>query len=66
MRLHNTESKHNSSIPFCPYGIALPMAAHLRIPNIRLSPAQFENQIKPWMYVRRIMRTTMYETAPFC
>ena len=35
---------------------------------IRGSPSQFENRIKPWVYVRRITRTrsTMYEKAPFC
>ena len=34
--------------------------------NIRESSAQFENRIKPCVYVRRIMRSTMYEKAPFC
>ena len=29
-------------------------------------PAQFENGIKPWVYVRRITRSTMYKKAPFC
>ena len=31
----------------------------------RENPAQFENQIKPRMYVRRITRSTMYEVAHF-
>ena len=29
----------------------------------RESPAQFENQIKPQVYVRRIARSTMYKKA---
>ena len=29
------------------------------------SPAQFENQIKPRIYLRHIMRNTMYEKPPF-
>ena len=64
--LHNTKSQHNCSIPFCHYGIALLMEAHLRIPNIRESPAQFENRINPRVYVRRITRSTLYKKAPFC
>ena len=31
----------------------------------RESKAQFENQVKPRGYVRRIMRSTMYETLHF-
>ena len=34
--------------------------------DIPESPIQFENQIKPWVYVRRITRSTMYEKATFC
>ena len=34
-------------------------------PNLE-SPAQFENQIKPQVYVRLITRSAMYEKAPFC
>ena len=30
------------------------------------SPAQFENRIKPPVYVRRITRSTMYKKAPLC
>ena len=30
------------------------------------SRAQFENRIKPRMYVRHITHSTMYEKAPFC
>ena len=30
------------------------------------SPAQFENRIKPLVYIRRITHSTMYEKAPFC
>ena len=30
------------------------------------SPAQFENLIKPQVYVRRIKCSTMYKKAPFC
>ena len=30
------------------------------------SPAQFENQIKPCVYVRCITPSNMYEKAPFC
>ena len=30
------------------------------------SPAQLENPIPPWVYVRRITRSTLYEEAPFC
>ena len=30
------------------------------------SPAQFENRIKPQVYVRRVTRSTMYEQAPIC
>ena len=33
--------------------------------NIWESPAQFDNRIKPGVYVRGIMRGTMYEKAPF-
>ena len=32
----------------------------------RGSPAQFENQIKPRVYVRRITLSTMYKKAAFC
>ena len=32
----------------------------------RESPPQFENRIKPRVYVRRITRSTMYEKSPFC
>ena len=31
----------------------------------RESPAQFENRIKPRVYVRRITRSTMYGKASF-
>ena len=31
----------------------------------RESPAQFENRIMPWVYVRRVTHSTMYEKAPF-
>ena len=30
------------------------------------SPAQFENRIKPLVYIRQITHSTMYEKAPFC
>ena len=30
------------------------------------SSAQFENRIKPRVYVRRITSSTMYKKAPFC
>ena len=33
---------------------------------IRESPAQFENRIKPRVYIRRITGSTMYEKAAFC
>ena len=33
---------------------------------IRESPPQFENQIMARVYVRSIMRSTMYQKAPFC
>ena len=36
-----------------------------KVISILESPAQFENQIKPQVYVRRITRT-VYEKAPFC
>ena len=32
----------------------------------RESPVQFENRIKPRVYVRHITLSTMYEKAPFC
>ena len=32
----------------------------------RESPAQFENRIKPRVYVRRIRGSTMYKKTPFC
>ena len=34
----------------------------------RECPAQFENRIKPRLYIRHITRSTtcMYEKAPFC
>ena len=32
----------------------------------RESPAQFQNRIMPQLYVRHIIRSTMYEKAPFC
>ena len=32
----------------------------------REGPAQFENRIKPRVYIRHITRSTMYEKAPFC
>ena len=32
----------------------------------RESRAQFENQIKSWVYLRRITRSTMNKKAPFC
>ena len=31
----------------------------------RESPAQFENRIKPRVYVRCVTRSTMYEKNPF-
>ena len=33
---------------------------------IRESPPQFENPIMAPVYVNRIMRSTMYQKAPFC
>ena len=33
---------------------------------IRESPPQFENRIMARVYVRSIMRSTMYQKAPFC
>ena len=33
---------------------------------IRESPAQFENRIKPRVYVRRIAHSTMYKRATLC
>ena len=30
------------------------------------SPAQFENQIKPLVYIRQITHSTMYKKAPIC
>ena len=32
---------------------------------IQESLAKFENRIKPWVYIRRITRSTMVEKAPF-
>ena len=32
----------------------------------RETSEQFENRIKPRVYVRRITRSTMYEKGPFC
>ena len=33
--------------------------------TIRESPEQFENRIKPWVYVRCVTRRTMFEKATF-
>ena len=33
---------------------------------IRESPLQFENRIMARVYMRSIMRSTMYQKAPFC
>ena len=40
---------------------------HNLVYNVNVeSPTQFENQMKPWVYARRITRSTTYEKATFC
>ena len=46
--------------------LLVPSECYVTCGHNRESPAQFENQIKSRMYVRRISRSTMYEKAPFC
>ena len=71
-----TKQGHNSS-QYCMYKIntisrgnivsiePFPITEYISH-NLCQSPAQFENRIKPRVYAKRIMRSTMYEKAPFC
>ena len=53
--------------PIHSIGTASANSAKFRgIKPIRENPPQFENPIMARVYVRSIMRSTMYQEAPFC